>query len=207
MCLLSPVSDKGTGSRERKPDASLYCHPEIDWRWLFAAHQNLLGGCGRSEWGECVISGQKLLNGLALSPEVSAKTLLIPTRKSGANPWSWSGRPVRLLQINPPARSSVGQWSAAGSPDRGRRGMNLGAAPDGGLLSRQGVLSGQRRGGGFRGFPHPPWHKLPEGSRLWHSRPNFLHPRADCHPKQPSLRDGGVKEKSFLLPNLSEIQP
>ncbi len=41
-----------------------------------------------------------------------------------------------------------------------------GAAPDGGLLSQQGVLSGQRRGGGFRGFPHPPWHKLPEGSRL-----------------------------------------
>ncbi len=31
---------------------------------------------------------------------------------------------------------------------RGRRGMSQGATPDGGLLSRQGALSGQRGGGG-----------------------------------------------------------
>ncbi len=72
---MSPITraavDEGTGSRGRKSDASLDCHPDIDQRWFFAAHRNPLGG-------------QKRLDGLALPPEVSVKTLLIPTRRSGA---------------------------------------------------------------------------------------------------------------------------
>ncbi len=83
---------------------------------------------------ECVRDRQKRLNGLALPREVSGKTLLLLTQESGAINWSRSNRHVRLLQINLPARSPVGQWLVAGSPDRGQRGMSRGAAPNGGLL-------------------------------------------------------------------------
>ncbi len=58
----------------------------------------------------------------------------------------------------------MGQWSAAGSPDCGWRGMNRDAAPTGDLLTGKGVLSGQGGGGGVRGVLRPPRHKLPEGS-------------------------------------------
>ncbi len=77
---------------------------------------------------ECVRDRQKRLNGLALPREVSGKTLLLLTQKSGAINWSRSDRHVGPLQINLPARS------VAGSPDSGRRGMSRGAAPNGGLL-------------------------------------------------------------------------
>ncbi len=62
--------------------------------------------------------------------------------------------------------------------------------------------------GGVRGVPRPPRHKLPEGSRLWFGRPKLLHHRADCLPKQLSLRDESIKEKNvLLLLNLLEIRP
>ncbi len=48
---VSPITraagDGGTGSRGRKPDASLDCHPKIDRRWSFSAHRNPQGGCDR----------------------------------------------------------------------------------------------------------------------------------------------------------------
>ncbi len=53
-------------------------------------------------------------------------------------------------RINPPARSPVGQWTAADFPDRGRRGMRWGAAPTGGLLPGQGALSNQEGRGCVR---------------------------------------------------------
>ncbi len=59
---------------------------------------------------------------------------------------------------------TCGHWAAAGSPDHGRRGMNRGAAPTGGLLLEQGSLSRQGGGGGIRVAYHPPRHKPPEGS-------------------------------------------
>ncbi len=100
---VSPITraagDRGTSRSGRKTDESPDYHPEIYWRWRFAAHQNLLGGCGKSECGEWVRTGQKRLNGLALPPVVSEETLLILTGRSGATQWSWSGRPIRLFGV------------------------------------------------------------------------------------------------------------
>ncbi len=177
---MRAASDRGTGRRGRKLDASPDCHFERYWRWLFAAHWNPLGGYDRCEWGECVRGGQKRLNGLALPREVSGKTLLLLTLESGATQWSWSSRPVGPLQINPPARAPVGLWTAAGSPERGRKGMSRSAAPTAGLLPGQGALSRQEGGGGVRVVPRPPRHKLPEGSWLRLGGPKLLHHRADC---------------------------
>ncbi len=65
----------------------------------------------------------------------------------------------------------MGKWSAAGSPDRGRRGMSRGAAPTGGLLPGQGTFSRQAGGGSVRVVPRPPRHKLPETWRSETSPP------------------------------------
>ncbi len=47
--ITRTAGDGGTGSKGRKPDTSLDCHPDIDRRRSFSAHRNPLGGCDRSE--------------------------------------------------------------------------------------------------------------------------------------------------------------